>query len=210
MQYQNEMARQFNGPIIHSMLVTRHNIYNEAEEFILHRQHLSIDNATEEELMLIGKFLAIPRPYAEIEGEIVYCDVQFYRLFLKNIMLLRTTKSIVDFQQMLEQFMLNGLFLIAFASNGDINITIDIEYKNYIPFFKIAADTVFNTLPKINQITDWDFSKFVIDHVFYAKLARLVDPSWYFSVEDNAGIISCPNEKVSITGHTLNLTIVEE
>ena len=210
MQYQNEMARQFNGPIIHSMLETRHNIYNKAEEFITHRQNLSIDNATEEELTLIGKFLAIPRPYAEVEGSIIYCSVPFYRLFLKNVMLLRTTKSILDFQQMLAQFMPDGLFFIEILQDGDLKITIDIQYEEYIPFFKIAADTVFNTLPRINEIVDWDFGKFVIDHVFYVRLARLVDPSWFFSVEDHVGIISCPSEKMSITNHTLNLTITEE
>ena len=210
MQYKNEMAAQFNGPIIHSMLEVRHNIYNEAEEFIDHRQHLSIDNATEEELTLIGKFLAIPRPYADVEGTIVYCDVPFYRLFLKNIMLLRTTKSIADFQQMLEQFMPDGLFFLEILENGDIDITIDIQYEDYIPFFKIAADTVYNTLPRINEINQWDFSKFVIDHAFFVRLARLVDPSWFFSVENNVGIISCPPEKVSISGNTLNLTITED
>ena len=210
MQYQNEMARQFNGPIIHSMLATRHNVYNEAEEFIFHRQHISIDNATEEELILIGKFLAIPRPYAEVEGEIIYCDIPFYRLFLKNVMLLRTTKSISDIQQMIEQFIPDGLFFIEILTNGDIRITIDVQYKEYIPFFKIAVDSVFNTLPKINNIVEWDFTKFVIDHTFYARLARLVDPSWYFSVEEHTGVISCPPEKVSISNHILNLTIMED
>lgn len=210
MQYQNEMARQFNGPIVHSMLEARHNTYNEAEQFIAHRQVLSIDNATEEELMLIGKFLSISRPYAEVEGEIVYCDVPFYRLFLKNVMLLRTTKSIADFQQMLEQFMPDGLFFIEILEDGDLKITIDIQYSEYIPFFKIAADTIFNTLPRINDIEEWDFDKFVINHTFYARLARLVDPSWYFSVEDHTGIISCPPEKVSVSNHILNLTITED
>lgn len=210
MQYQNLMARQLNGPTIHSLLEARHNIYNEAETFIAHRQQLSIDNATEEELELIGKFLAIPRPYAEIEGEVVYCDIPFYRLFLKNVMLLRTTKSIADFQQMLEQFMPEGLFFIEILENGDIKITIDVQYEEYIPFFKIAADTVFNTLPRINEIDPWDFGKFVINHTFYVRLARIVDPSWYFSVEGTVGVISCPPEKVSVTNHILNLTITED
>ena len=210
MQYQNEMARQFNGPIIQSLLETRHNIYNEAEEFIFHRQQLSIDNATEEELTLIGKFLSIPRPYADIEGEIVYCDVPFYRLFLKNVMLLRTTRSIADIQQMLDQFMPEGLFFIEILSNGDLKITIDTQYSDYIPFFKIAADTVFNTLPRINDIEEWDFTKFVINHTFYVRLARLVDPSWYFSVEDHTGVISCLPEKANVVNHIFHLTITED
>jgi hypothetical protein len=210
MQYQNEMAKQFNGPVIHSMLESRHNIYNEAELFILHRQHLSIDNATEEELMLIGKFLAIPRPYAEIEGEIVYCDIPFYRLFLKNLMLLRTTKSIADFQQMLEQFMPEGLFFIEIQSNGDIKLTIDEQYRAYEPFFQIAADAVYNSLPRLYPIVTWDFSDFVIDHVLYIRLVRIYDSSWYFSVEDNVGYIQFLPEKGYVSNHTFYLTIEED
>ena len=181
--YNNMMARQFNGPIILSMLTARHNIYNEAEEFLQHRQHLSIDNATEEELALIGKFLAIPRPFAEIEGEIVYCDVDFYRLFIKNVMLLRTTKSLLNFQQMIKQFIPSGLFFIEIQPNGDIKVTIDEHYEAYEPFFQIAADTVFNSLPRIYPILSWDFSKIVYQHALMVRLARYIDPSWYFRYE---------------------------
>lgn len=210
MVYNNVMASQFNGDTIRSLLEAKHNVYNEAEPFLLHRQVLSIDTATEEELMLIGKFLSIPRPYADVEGETIYCDVPFYRLYLKNVMLLRTTKSIADFQQMLEQFMPDGLFFIEIQSDGDIDLVIDSRYEDYVPFFKIAADAIYNTLPRINDITHWDFSKFVINHVFFTRLARLVDPSWFFSVNDHVGVIDCPTEKVSVTSHTLNLTIVED
>lgn len=207
MTYNNEMARQFNGPIIASMLTARHEIYDEAEQWLDHRQHLSIDNATEEELEQIGKFLSIPRPYSMVEGVVEQCSVEFYRLFLKNVMLLRTTRSILDFRQMLEQFMPDGLFFIEIKQDGDIKLTIDVQYKDYEPFFQIAADTIFNTLPRINPIEDWDFTVFLINHVFFVRLARLVDPTWYFSVENHVGVISCPAEKVSYTGHTINMTI---
>lgn len=207
MTYNNMMARQFNGPVILSMLTARHNTYNEAEEFIQHRQHLSIDNATEEELEMIGKFLSIPRPYAMVEGVVEQCSTEFYRLFLKNVMLLRTTRSILDFRQMLEQFMPDGLFFIEIKQNGDIKLTIDVQYKDYEPFFQIAADTIFNTLPRITPIEDWDFAVFLINHVFFVRLARIVDPTWFFSLENHVGIISCPADKVSFTGHTMNMTI---
>ena len=210
MQYENEMARQFNGPVIHSMLEARHLTYNEAEQFIAHRQHLSIDNATEEELMLIGKFLSIPRPFAEIEGEIVYCDIPFYRLFLKNLMLLRTTKSLFDFQQMLEQFMPEGLFFIEIQPSGDIKLTIDEQYTEYEPFFQIAADAVYNSLPRLYPIITWNFSDFVIEHVLYTRLVRIYDGSWYFSVSNNIGYVQFPEEKGYVDNHIFHLTIEEE
>ena len=208
MEYISPMARQLNGPIIDSMLRTRHTIFNEAEEFILHRQHFSIDNATEEELMLIGKFLSIPRPYAEIEGEVIYCDVPFYRLFLKNVMLLKTTKSIADFQQMISQFIPDGMFFLEIKENGDIDLTIDQSYAEYEPFFNIAADLVYDALPRINSIADWDFSKFIHEHILYVRLLRILDGTWFLSIDPHIGHISCPSEKVSIENHVLNMTVV--
>ena len=203
MMYNNVMARQFNGPIILSMLTARHNTYNEAEEFLQHRQHISIDNATEEELALIGKFLAIPRPFAEIEGEIVYCDVDFYRLFIKNVMLLRTTKSLLNFQQMIKQFIPSGLFFIEIQPNGDIKVTIDEHYKAYEPFFQIAADTVFNSLPRIYPILSWDFSKIIYQHALMVRLARYIDPSWYFRYEYVPAYEDCSQGTGNNTAYTM-------
>lgn len=207
MIYNNMMARQFNGPVILSMLTARHDTYNEAEEFIQHRQHLSIDNATEEELALIGKFLAIPRPFADIDGEVVYCDTDFYRLFIKNVMLLRTTKSLLNFQQMMKQFIPSGLFFIEIQPSGDLKVTIDENYVAYEPFFQIAADTVFNSLPRIYPIMSWDFSKIIYHHALMVRLARYIDPSWDFSIHDHIGAISCEPEKGYIQDHIFYMTI---
>lgn len=208
MEYLSPMARQLNGPIIDSLLRTRHGVFNDAEEFILHRQHLSLDNATEEELTMIGKFLGIPRPYAEVEGEIIYCDVPFYRLFLKNVMLLKTTKSIADFQQMISQFIPNGLFFLEIKENGDIDLTIDQAYAEYEPFFNIAANLVYDALPRINSIADWDFSKFIHEHILYVRLLRILDGSWFLSVEPHIGYISYPTEKGYVEDHVFHMTVV--
>lgn len=180
MEYVNEMAKQFNGSVIHSLLQTRHNIYNLSENFILHRQNLSIDNATEEELLLIGKFLGVSRPYKVENGETVKCSTDFYRLYIKNVMMCKYTHSVIDFKQMIEQFMPNGYFLIEFLDypKGDIELTVDEQYSDYIPFFQQAVDLIFTSLPRVWLTPPWAFRQIVRNHKFYSHIASLINNNW--------------------------------
>jgi hypothetical protein len=207
--FNSPMAKQFNGPVINSLLEARHNIYQEDEEFLTHRSSISLATATEEELTLIGKFLSITRPYVYVNGTVEYCSVEFYRMYIENVMFLRNTRSLLDLNQMLSQFMPEGEFFLEFLSNGDIHLTIDKHYENYLPFFQLASEEIFTSLPKLAPIDVKDFSKFVWDHCFYARLVLIADSDWRISIEDHGATMTASG-KITVQDHCATLTVDTE
>ena len=206
--YANKIARQLNGPIIDSLLHGAHSLFEGSKSFLEHRLTLSIATATSEELDLIGKFMSIPRPYANIEGSIVLASDELYRLILVNTAVLRKTKSLRELGNMLEYVFNNGAYLLEIQSNGDIKITVDSSYDAYVPYFQQVLDSIFNTLPRLTPIAIQPFSEFIFNHILYGRLLLLRDSDWKTQCDAATHIcyINVPAEKINIQNHTLYQT----
>jgi hypothetical protein len=192
-QYTNYLARKVNGPVAQSLLKGAFTAFNEAEEWLNYRTHISIATATTSDLELIGLIIGAPRPYATVGGETVYADDPTYRRFLLNIAYLKRSKSIVALGEMLSQFVLNGLFEIHIQSNGDIRLVLDVVYEQYTPFLQTACDNIFTALPRIRPIELQDFHLYFRDGMFYPYYVLLDQPNvWTFTFdeENEEGLIS--------------------
>lgn len=213
-QYTNYLARKVNGPVAQSLLKGAFDAFNEAEEWLNYRTHISIATATTEDLEFIGMIIGAPRPYATVSGETVYADDLTYRRFLLNIAYLKRSKSIVALGEMLSQFILNGLFDIQIQSNGDIRLVMDIAYEQYAPFLQTACDNIFTALPRIRPIELQDYHLYFRDNAFYPYYVLLDQPNvWEFSIDDStkeATITSRIPELISYdsTQEQLQMTIV--
>ena len=137
--YTNSMARQLNGPIIQSLLKAKHNMFSaNADELIDHRNSLSIDTVTTQELEWLGKLFNIPRPYAVIDNEVVLADDKEYKLFFRNVVALRQSRSLLSLSEVFYQFLPNGEFQLEIQENGDIRVVMDVRYRRYLPFLQQA------------------------------------------------------------------------
>lgn len=207
-EYKNSMARQFNGPIIDSMLQGKHELFAESKPFLEHREGFSIASATTQELEWLGKLLNVPRPYAVVEGETVLASDDLYRLILANTSGLRKSHSLRDLGRLLENVLSNGAYLLELQSNGDIKVTIDDSYESYVPFFQQVLDSVFNALPKLTPIALQPLTEFIFNHTLYARLLLLRDPEWITEVDggDHIAYLTVPINKLQVSNHTLYQT----
>lgn len=206
--YKNSMARQFNGPIIDSMLQGKHELFAESKCFLDHREYFSIATATTQELEWLGKLLNVPRPYAVVEGETVLADDDLYRLILANTSGLRKSHSLRDLGKLLENVLSNGSYLLELQPNGDIKVTIDDSYESYVPFFQQVLNSVFNALPRLTPIALQPLSEFIFNHTLYARLLLLRDPDWATQIDGAQHVvyITAPISKLQVSNHTLYQT----
>ena len=184
--YKNSMARQLNGPIIQSMLEARHNMFSAyADELIAHRNSLSIDNATTEELEWLGVIFNIARPYAVIEGEVVLANDEEYKLFFKNVVALRQSQSLLSLAEVFYQFLPNGEFQFVIQESGDIRVIMDQRYDYYLPFLQQAANSVYTASPRLQPFESRDYFEFIFDNGLYLRYVQLAQPN-FWEVEYNA------------------------
>lgn len=184
--YTNSMARQLNGPIIQSLLKAKHNMFSaDADELIDHRNSLSIDTVTTQELEWLGALFNIPRPYAVIDNEVVLADDEEYKLFFRNVVALRQSQSLLSLAEVFYQFLPNGEFQFEIQENGDIRVVIDIRYRRYLPFLQQAANSVYTASPRLQPFEVRDYFIYIFDHGFYLRYVQLAQPN-FWEVEYNA------------------------
>lgn len=184
--YTNSMARQLNGPIIQSLLKAKHNMFSaNADELIDHRNSLSIDTVTTQELEWLGKLFNIPRPYAVINDEVVLADDEEYKLFFRNVVALRQSQSLLSLAEVFYQFLSNGEFQFEIQENGDIRVVMDVRYRRYLPFLQQAANSVYTASPRLQPFEVRDYFVYIFDNGFYLRYVQLAQPN-FWEVEYNA------------------------
>lgn len=183
--YTNSMARQLNGPIIQSLLKAKHNMFSaDADELIAHRNSLSIDTVTTQELEWLGELFNVPRPYAVVSGEVVLADDEEYKLFFKNVVSLRQSQSLLSLAEVFYQFLPNGEFQFEIQENGDIRVVIDVRYRRYLPFLQQAANSVYTASPRLQPFEVRDYFIYIFDNGFYLRYVQLAQPN-FWEVEYN-------------------------
>ena len=184
--YTNSMARQLNGPIIQSLLKAKHNMFSaNADELIDHRNSLSIDTVTTQELEWLGKLFNIPRPYAVIDNEVVLADDEEYKLFFRNVVALRQSQSLLSLSEVFYQFLPNGEFQLEIQENGDIRVVMDVRYRRYLPFLQQAANSVYTASPRLQPFEVRDYFTYIFDNGFYLRYVQLAQPN-FWEVEYNS------------------------
>lgn len=182
--YKNVMAGQLNGPVIQSLLQAKHEIFDEkGYEFIEHRNNFSIDTATSAELELLGVLCNVPRPYAVINGQTVLANDADYRLFFKNVMALRQSRSLMGLADVFYQFLPNGEFNLEInKTTGDIRVVLDITFEPYLPFLEQATKSVYTASPQLQPFELRDFFYFIWDNALYLRYIQLAQPNvWTFN-----------------------------
>ena len=184
--YTNSMARQLNGPIIQSLLKAKHNMFSaNADELIAHRNSLSIDTVTTQELEWLGQLFNIPRPYAVIDNEVVLADDEEYKLFFRNVVALRQSQSLLSLSEVFYQFLPNGEFQFEIQENGDIRVVMDVRYRRYLPFLQQAANSVYTASPRLQPFEVRDYFTYIFDNGFYLRYVQLAQPN-FWEVEYNS------------------------
>ena len=184
--YTNSMARQLNGPIIQSLLKAKHNMFSaNADELIAHRNSLSIDTVTTQELEWLGVLFNIPRPYAVIDNEVVLADDEEYKLFFRNVVALRQSQSLLSLSEVFYQFLPNGEFQLEIQENGDIRVVMDVRYRRYLPFLQQAANSVYTASPRLQPFEVRDYFTYIFDNGFYLRYVQLAQPN-FWEVEYNS------------------------
>ena len=180
------MARQLNGPIIQSLLKAKHNMFSaNADELIAHRNSLSIDTVTTQELEWLGVLFNIPRPYAVIDNEVVLADDEEYKLFFRNVVALRQSQSLLSLSEVFYQFLPNGEFQLEIQENGDIRVVMDVRYRRYLPFLQQAANSVYTASPRLQPFEVRDYFTYIFDNGFYLRYVQLAQPN-FWEVEYNS------------------------
>lgn len=186
--YKDVMARQFNGPVIQSLLRAAHEGFDESgAELILHRNDFSVDTATTEELDWLGLLCNVPRPYAVVDDKIVLADDDVYKLFFKNVMALRQSQSLVSLANVFYQFIPNGEFdLTINPTTGDIRVVIDVTFEQYWPFLEQATKSVYTASPQLTPFEIRDYFYFIWDNMLYLRYMQLAQPNvWTFSYDSD-------------------------
>jgi hypothetical protein len=185
-QYTNYLARKVNGPVAQALLKGAFNTFNEAEDWLLYRTHISIASASTDDLKFIGEIIGAPRPYAVVDDEVVFADDATYRRFLLNIAYLKRSKSVIALGEMLSQFIPNGLFELRFTPIGDIRVVVDKTYESYLPFLQQAVSSIYTAAPRVQPFESRDFDRFIFDNGLYYYYIMLRDPgTWDWEYDES-------------------------
>lgn len=178
--YKNVMANQLNGPIIQALLKAKHLMFSEnGDELIAHRNTISVDTATTQELEWMGAFCNVPRPYAVIDGEVVVATDNEYKLFFKNVMALRQSQSLLSLAEVFYQFLPNGEFQFEIQQSGDIRVVLDVRYEHYLPFLQQAAQSVYTASPQLQPFESRDYFDFIFDNGLYIRYIQMAQPNFW-------------------------------
>lgn len=182
--YKNVMAGQLNGPVIQSLLQAKHEIFDEkGSELIEHRNNFSVDTATTAELELLGLLCNVPRPYAVLDGQTVLANDTDYRLFFKNVMVLRQIQSLIGLADVFYQFLPNGEFDLEISkTTGDVRVVLSDKYEAYLPFLEQATKGIYTASPQLQPFELRDFFYFIWDNTLYLRYIQLAQPNvWTFN-----------------------------
>lgn len=174
------MANQLNGPIIQALLKAKHLMFStDGDALIAHRNTISVDTATTQELEWMGAFCNVPRPYAVIDGEVVVATDDEYKLFFKNVMALRQSQSLLSLAEVFYQFLPNGEFQLEIQANGDVRVILDQRYEQYLPFLQQAAQSIYTASPQLTPFETRDYFDFIFEGGLYIRYIQMAQPNFW-------------------------------
>ena len=212
LDYTNWLAKRINGEVAQGLLRGGYLQYKESEEWLDERAFISVKTATGAELELLGQIAGAKRPYALINGEVVYADDDTYRKFILCIARLRTSQSIAALSEMLGSIVTNGMYELEIKAEngGDIQVTLDETFIDFLPFLQTAANEVYTALPRLAPFTSRDYHLYFYRHGFYPVYVHLDDPDWDYAVNTTthfASLTCTDASKFSISDHGLVMTV---